>query len=185
MILSDSDIREAIKNGRIQLEPGLAENQLRPVGIRVHLGNDLLIPRAGQMVDFDAPKELQYDKVDVSKQSFMLKPGAFVLGCTREQVKNAGDLLCVLDGRSTIARLGMAIHNASVVLDSAQTQWTSPVLEISNHGNFDIVLRAGIPVGMFIFQELKSASDGQANSHYQHQRTTTAPDIRGGAQPLN
>src|ERR1700733_3337845 len=148
MVLSDNAILQNIKKGRIRIEPSLSNEPLRPAGIRVHLGPTLLIPQAGQLVDLAAPSDLRYDNHNLNGEPYVLDPSSFVLASTLERLKTAPDLLCILEGRSTIARLGLTIHNAASVLDGTHVGWLTPVLEISNHGNMRVMLRTGMPIGM-------------------------------------
>ena len=122
MLLSDSSITRYVKKGRIQLDPSLSDDQLRPAGIRIHLGSNVLVPKPGQVVDPARPVEIEYERHTLSG-SFMLEPGCFVLATTVERVKTSNDIICVLEGRSTIARLGLSIHNTASFLDGAQGAW--------------------------------------------------------------
>jgi dCTP deaminase len=185
MVLSDTAIMQNIKNGRIRIEPHLGDEHLRPAGIRVHLGATLLIAQAGQLVDLAEPADLTYDKHDLDTSPYVLEPSSFVLACTLERVHTAPDLLCILEGRSTIARLGLTIHNAASVLDGTHIGWLTPVLEISNHGNMRVVLRTGMPIGMFCFHQLKnSISMNSHHNQYAGQRNTTPPILNRGATLL-
>jgi len=186
MVLSDTAILQSLKKGRIQLEPALRNEHLRPAGIRVHLGPTLLIPQAGQTVDLANPSELHYDQYNLKAGPFILEPSSFVLASTLERVQTAPDLLCTLEGRSTIARLGLAIHNTASVLDGTHVGWLTPVLEIANHGNMRVLLRTGLPIGMLCFHQMKSkASKNTHHNQYVDQADTTPPVLHLGASVLN
>jgi dCTP deaminase len=185
MILSDTAILRSIKNGQIRIEPDLTREHLRPAGVRVHLGRKLLIPQSGQLVDLANPTELRYDQHDLDTETFVLEPSSFVLASTLERIQTASDLLCVLDGRSTIARLGLAIHNAASVLDGTHNGWMTPVLEIVNHGNMRVVLRTGTPIGMLCFHQMKAKTSKKSHhAQYADQSNTTAPVLHLGATLL-
>lgn len=49
MLLSDATIQEYIIAGKIQIFPQYNMADIRPAGIRLHLGNELLIPVKGQL----------------------------------------------------------------------------------------------------------------------------------------
>src|SRR5712691_6271702 len=117
MILSDTQIARSIANGRIQFLPEVRENQFRPTGVRIHLAAEILLPRSGQIVDLEKPSDLDFDKIDLRGERFVLHPGAYVLAATVERIKVSSSILPILEGRSTIARLGLTIHNTASVLD--------------------------------------------------------------------
>src|SRR5258708_1577398 len=102
MMLSDVTVREYIECGKIGIFPGFHEADIRPVGLRLHLGGELLIPVEGQRVDPDAGDEVAFDRMDIREKEFILRPGAFVLGTTYESFQVSRDLVCHLDGRSTV-----------------------------------------------------------------------------------
>lgn len=182
MLLSDVGILNGVRHGLIQVRPRFREEHLRPTGLRVHLGPELLIPVPGQTVDLLDPSKLEYSRKDLSVQPYVLEPGSFALGSTIEQIQIDTGLICILEGRSTIARLGMSIHNTASILDGAQRGWLTPVLEIANQGNFRVVLRSGIPIGMICFQCLAGPSSASRHhSQYAHQRGTTPPNLHSGA----
>lgn len=182
MILTDRRIRQAIDEGRIEVQPTLDEQHLRPAGIRIHLDFELLIPCPGQLVDLQTPSDLAYDRVDLRNDPFVLAPGAFVLAGTIEKVKTCPNLLITLEGRSTIARLGLTIHNTASILDVHPEEWFCPVLEIANHGSFSVRLRPGIPIGMLCFQELGEPSSlSRFHDQYKDQTRLCAPNLLRGA----
>lgn len=182
MLLSDVAILDSIREGRIQIRPRFCEEHLRPVGLRVHLGHELLIPVPGQIVDLADPAQLQYERLDLSHEPYILEPGSFVLGSTIEEIQTAPDIISILEGRSTIARLGISIHNTASILDGAQVDWLTPVLEIANLGNFQVVLRPGTPIGMVCFQSMtRPSSEKRHHCQYAQQRGTTPPNLSRGA----
>ena len=68
------------------------ENNLRPVGLRIHLGNEILYYDDGQKIDLSAKDSPDFKKIDISQDSFELKPGQFILGHTMERIKTRESL---------------------------------------------------------------------------------------------
>lgn len=178
MILSDLSIRCAIDTGAIQLRPAFREAHLRPAGIRVHLSPHIIVPVPGQTIKLSEPADLEYTEHNLEIAPLTLKPHDFVLASTVESVRTSPDLLCILEGRSTIARLGLSIHNTASFLDGSFNTWLTPVLEIANHGTFNISLEAGVPIGMLTFQRLSCANSLETiNPQYLGQSTTTGANL--------
>ncbi len=70
--------------------------------------------------------------------SFCLEPGEFVLAMTHERVKLPNNLIALVEGRSTYARLGLSMHQTAPWI---QPGWSGPiVLEIKNHGPMRVEL---------------------------------------------
>ena len=156
MILSNNGIRSAFDRGDVEMQPMLDERDLREVGIRVHLGAELLIPVSRQLVDVEKQSGAEYQSESLALDSYTLPPGGFVLAPLRERLKMNGAIVPILDGRSTLARLGLTIHNTATLLDGCFGTWITPILEMHNNGKFDIVLRSGIPIAMVYFALLDS-----------------------------
>src|ERR1041385_7053689 len=106
MILADATIKILVKEGAIKVLPSLKAADIRPTGIRIHLGSDLLIPKGNQPIDLLHARETTFKKVHLDRKGFVLNPGDFVLASSLERIKTSNQLVCQIDGRSTFARLG-------------------------------------------------------------------------------
>ncbi len=183
MLFSDNAILRLVRNGEIEIKPELRRQHLRPAGVRVHLSSEILVPAPGQLVDLLEPRDLDFGKHDLATRPYVLEPGCFILASTLERIKTGARIGCFLEGRSTIARIGLSIHNTASFLDGTHQTWLTPVLEITNHGNFRVVLRSGLPIGMLCFHQLSDAVSLEThNQQYAHQDGTTPPNLVDGAE---
>lgn len=174
MFLSNKTISRYIHEGKIIVQGNL---HIETKGITVNLGDELLLPKEGQLFDTKKPEKLKYDKYDLSKKPYILKPNDFVLGCTQQSVRTDRDIITMLDGRSTYARAGMTIHLTALVLDGVPFSSEISVLEIKNLGKFDIVLHPGEKIGTYLFAQLSEPIVGDKTSKYTDQRGVTPPRI--------
>jgi len=174
MFLSNKTISRYIQKGKIIVQGNL---HIETKGITVNLGDELLIPKEGQLFDTRNPEELKYDKYDLNKKPYILKPNDFVLGCTQQSIRTDRDIITMLDGRSTYARAGMTIHLTALVLDGVPFNSEISVLEIKNLGKFDIVLHAGERIGTYLFAKLSEPIVGDKISKYTNQWGVTPPRI--------
>jgi dCTP deaminase len=174
MFLSNKTISKYIQKGKIIVKGKL---HIETKGITMNLGPELLIPKPNQTVDTQKPKELKYDKHDLSKGPYILKPNDFVLGSTLQSVRTDKDIITMVDGRSTFARVGMTIHITALVLDGIPFNNENSVLEIKNLGNCNIVLHKGEKIGTYLFAKLSEKIVGGKESKYSNQDGVTPPKI--------
>jgi dCTP deaminase len=101
------------------------------------------------------------------EEEFYLNPGEFVLAATYETIQTAPTILAILDGRSTIARLGLTVHITASIIDGTYGAPHAATLEIKNIGNFIIRLKYKDPIAMMLFAELKGPVTQKQQSQYQ------------------
>lgn len=177
-MLSDTTIKEYVGTGKIKVTPDLNERDIRPIGLRLHINGGLLIPVENQTVDLENPTDIAYREEDISEEGFVLRPNAFVLASTHEKIQVDPDISCRLDGRSTIARLGVIIHCTSATIDGNHDEPRSIVLEIKNLGVFNVVLRPKMPIGMLVFSQLTEPIAQKSQSQYRNQSSVEPPNLK-------
>lgn len=175
MFLSHQTIEHCIDNGAIKISPEFDKKNIRPVGIRLHLAKDILIPHPGQTVGISTPQKLDYQEVDLEKEEFYLEPNQFILGATYELLQTDNSILPILDGRSTVARLGLTTHVTAAIIDGAFFTPHAVVLEIKNVGNFRIRLKPKDPIAMIVFAEIKSPVIQKMQSQYGNKQGKVLP----------
>ena len=151
MILSDITIKELIDSGQIIILPDFDQKNIRPVGIRLHLGNEILIPEANQTVDLSGSTDLDYEKVTLDAAGYTLNPNQFILGTTYERFQVPRNIVCHIDGRSTVARLGLSIHCTATIVDGNFDEARTVVLEIKNIGPTNLILKPHLAIAMLTF----------------------------------
>ena len=104
MILSGLEIKNQIGR-KIFIEP-FHEERLNPNSYNLSLHNELLI-YTNETLDMRANNPSQ--KVLIPSEGFMLQPGKLYLGRTSEYTRTEG-YIPMLEGRSSIGRLGICIH---------------------------------------------------------------------------
>ena len=104
MILSGKEIAQEL-GSTITIEP-YNPNQLNPNSYNLRLGNELLIYQNSVL---DMKIENEFKIVTIPEEGFLLEPNKLYLGKTVEYVKT-DKFIPMLEGRSSIGRLGMFIH---------------------------------------------------------------------------
>ena len=129
MILPDRDIRRRLAHGDLVVEP-LAdpELQIQPASIDLRLGREFLefqrtnIPCIHPNTEREVDEYVAETHVEEG-EDFILHPGDFVLGTTRERVEIPPDLIAHVEGRSSLGRLAVVVH-ASLPYDEEVFLWT-------------------------------------------------------------
>lgn len=160
MILSDRDIKKAIKNGRIKIRPApkLAE-QLGSCKLDLRLGNVYRVFNHSKtpFIDPTDPATLKDLTTEVrvrEGQPFTVQPGEFILAMTKEYVEMPDDLTGELEGRSSIGRLGIVVHSTAANIDAGFRGHIT--LELGNMGRIPVMLYSGMRICSITFEELTS-----------------------------
>ena len=172
-------LRSTLTSAKSLLNLILIKKNIRPVGVRIHLAKHLLLPEPDQIVSLTVGQDLKYREIDLTKENFVLEPEQFVLGASYEAIQTPPDVLAILDGRSTVARLGLTTHITASVIDGTFETPHVAVLEIKNVGNFRIKLNFKDPIAMMLFAELKDPVTQKIQTQYGGgQSRATPPNLR-------
>lgn len=159
-MLSSEDIRAAIAAGSLVIRP-FHPKLVRPAGVTLHLGHTLLKPLPGKVVDVRAKVIPDYQTITIGDDSpFPLEPGGFVLGATYEAVTVGANLGFLIEGRSTLARVGLTIVQTAMLVYPGHRE-RAITLELANHGHNTILLYPKMKIARAALFELKSPSKEQ------------------------
>jgi dCTP deaminase len=177
MILSDGSIREAIASGRIGIDP-LGDDAIQPSSVDVRLGGEFRVfaNHRYPYIDVKEPQPDLTELVEAGDEPFVLHPGEFVLGSTLERITLPSDIVARLEGKSSLARLGLVIHSTAGFVDAGFDG--DVTLELSNVATLPILLYPGMKVAQFAFFKLDRPAenpygDGASGSKYQGQSGPT------------
>ena len=179
MKLSDVDIRRHMDEGRLTIDP-LTESHIGPISVDLSLDSRFLFFRHAQLSLINVrertlKEELRQanlmEEIDVGHEgSFILQPGQFALGATVERVALDETLAGWLDGRSSLARVGLMVHATAHTLEPG---WDGRItLEFFNAGNIALALYPGVRICAVSFELLSRPADrhyGVKGGRYQGQ----------------
>lgn len=148
MMLSDRDIKKYMKNGILKIEPMEdPDMQIQPSGIDLRLGNQFRTFKvvSTPFIDPKTPIEGYTELLEIDdSKPFILHPGEFALGTTKEYIKVPKDLVGIVDGRSSLGRLGISVHTTSAGISPGWEGFFT--LEIANIGKMPVALYPGMRV---------------------------------------
>ncbi len=160
MVLSDRDILKALESGRIVIDPYPdLDKQLGSISVDFRLGNTFMVfehsrfsyidPRHPQSIG-DAMRTIVVE----NDEPFIMQPGDFALASTMESLELPDDLLGRLEGRSSIARLGITVHSTAALFEPG---WVgTATMELSNLGRMAVALYPGMRICAFSFEPVSS-----------------------------
>ena len=187
MILSDRDILDRLAEGSLVVEPlDDVDLQVQPASVDVRLGRRFLeferanIPCIHPNREEEVEDYVSETVVDEGEE-FILHPGDFVLGTTKERVEVPPDLVAQVEGRSSLGRLAVVVHATAGFIDPGYRGQVT--LELSNLGTAPVALTPDMRISQLVFTELTTPADrpygAGRGSKYQDQDGPQASRIRG------
>ncbi|MEF8807587.1 dCTP deaminase [Natronomonas sp.] len=186
MILSDADIRRRLTDGDLVVEPlDDPELQIQPASIDLRLGREFLEFQRTNIPCIHPNSEQEVDEyVDETYveegEDFILHPGDFVLGTTKERVEIPDDLIAHVEGRSSLGRLAVVVHATAGLCDPGYEGQIT--LELSNLGTAPVALTPEMRISQLTFTELKNPAErpygAERGSKYQGQAGPQASRIQ-------
>jgi len=188
-LLGTSDIKELLGNDSLYIGPLLEDHKyIGPMGIDVrldgyflentHTGQGIVDPFERHSSD-DSTKLIE---VDLFSGYYTLQPGKFVLGQTFEYIHLPKNVFAILDGRSSLGRLGIVVHSTAMSVDPG---WGGHLtFELLNNGDMPVKLHPLIRVAKLILFETTFNDDSNNSGKYHAQvkprpsRVYDDPDIR-------
>lgn len=162
MVLSDKDIKKALKTGKIKITPQPDSTvQLGSCSVDLRLGNVFRVFESGKHAIIDPHKagseEFTKEVTVEEGKPFIIQPGDFVLGTTVEYIEIPDDLLGNLEGRSSIGRLGIIIHSTAASIDPGMRGHIT--LELANMGKLPVALYPGMRICSVSFEQLSTPAE--------------------------
>lgn len=123
MKLSGLKIKEEYKNNNIYIEE-FDEERLNPNSYNLRLHNKLKVYELEDDEFLDMRKDNKTKDIIIPKEGYVIKPGELYLGRTVEFTKTH-NLVPGIEGRSSIARLGIEVHVSAGFGDNGfEGYWT-------------------------------------------------------------
>ncbi|WP_218352883.1 dCTP deaminase [Alteromonas lipotrueiana] len=173
MRLCDRDIFEHLQSGKININPMPDYDQISGVTVDIRLGNKFRVFEEHQApyIDLSGPKakvqealnSVMSDEIVLPEdKAFFLHPGELALAMTHESVTLPDNIVGWLDGRSSLARLGLMVHVTAHRIDPG---WSGNiVLEFFNSGKLPLALKPMMKIGALSFELLSQSAEKPYNA---------------------
>ncbi|BAP58731.1 dCTP deaminase [Candidatus Tachikawaea gelatinosa] len=182
MKLCDQDIEIWLNKKKIVISPEPLKKHINGATLDIHLGDRFRTFCGNNVpfIDLSGPKNelsnalekiMSKEKHLKKNEAFFLHPGELVLFLTYEYINLPDNLVGWLDGRSSLARLGLMVHITSHRIDPG---WSGHiVLELYNSGKLPLALRKKMIIAAISFEKLSGHAirpyNSRVNSKYYKQ----------------
>lgn len=158
MILSGKEIRRNL-GSKIIIEPFNEEN-INPNSYNVSLAKDLLV-YTEPVLDMKSPNATK--ELTIPESGLELQPNKLYLGRTAEYTETR-DLVPMLEGRSSIGRLGMFIHVTAGFGDIGFCgYWTLEIIVVQ-----PLRVYPGVGIGQIFFHTIEGDYEEYKSGKYQN-----------------
>lgn len=165
MILTDREIKTAIKKGVIKIEPPPFDDAYSSTSVDLKLNSELTVfneEQDGLEIIIDPSKKRDdtekflkklSNQTIISSDGYVLGRNMLVLGYTNEYVDLRVDTKYAarVEGKSSLARIGLSVHITAPTIHAGFDGRVR--LEIVNHGPLPIRLRSGMAICQLIFEQ--------------------------------
>jgi dCTP deaminase len=156
MYLSDGDIRRALEAGEIIIND-FDESRLQPASYDILLGNKFIVHNTQGITAIDPVNKVYPDSREIILEpdgQFVLHPGISILG-TSVDYFGSDKYLVHLSGKSSLARIGLIIHNTAGIINPGH--FLNITFELCNLNQLPIILRPNMRIGQILFSQLSSS----------------------------
>ena len=176
----DRSIRKLLDQGELTIT-GFTGEDLQPASGELHLAREVRAFTSTGEMDVDDPGTVATETRQIGDEGCLLEPGEFVLGSTVERVRLPDHDVVRSEGKSTLGRIGLAIHATSGFIDPGFCG--DLTLAISNLARHPIRLRAGMQIGQMTLIEMDGPAERPCNhpelgSHYQDRTGPASPALK-------
>ena len=179
MALSDVEIWMEIQAGGLVIDPQPDHTSVNAASVDLHLDKEVQVYKdvpegmKTDMADANATATVAYNTevMNISARDFYIRRGEFVIGFTQEVVTLPAHLLARIEGRSSIARLGISVHNEAPTIQPGFKGQIA--LELTNVGPLVLQLREGLIICQLVLESLGRPSTKPYGGKYQEQTPTS------------
>jgi dCTP deaminase len=174
MILVDWQLLDRIARGYIKIDP-YDPKLVQPNSVDIRLGNHFVWYTPGsEVIDPYNQDSVCSSVEEIHTDTFVLNPGQFVLAETREYIELPDNIVATIEGKSSIARLGITLHQTGGWIDAGFRGTIT--LEMANVNSRPVKVYAGMPIGQLVFYTTERAENPyyrKGDAKYLDQRQAT------------
>lgn len=176
-VLSDHELWSLLRSERLKIQPLPEADAVKTSSVDLTLANKFtrFRPASGATrVAIDtrsssdmmlSVEELGTEEILPDGQPFRLEKDEFALAWTREKISLPNFLCARVEGRSTLARFGLSVHQTAPTVHATFTNELQ--LELKNSGPYPLLLYPGSAICQLIIETMSSPSVSTLKSVHQ------------------
>lgn len=185
MRLSDAAIRARLDEGSLVIDPAPRDRAIQPASIDFHLSPYLCWYAAGS--EPVVPHSHCTTWSSCISDEMVLEPGDFILGSTLERLELPSDLVATVEGKSSLGRIGLAVHITAGFIDPGFRGHIT--LELKNMNRVPVKLVPRMPICQIGFEPLVGKVERPygsvgLGSRYQDSQGTVPPREPSGGSKI-
>ncbi len=158
MLLSGNRIKREMARGNIVITP-MEDRHINPNSVNLTLSNELVVY---DNYALDMAKEEPAHRIIIPRDGYLLRPETLYLGRTNEYTETHG-FVPMLEGRSSVGRLGMFIHVTAGFGDVGFCgYWTLEIFVVQ-----PLVIYPGVEVCQIYYQDVDADTKDYSSGKYQ------------------
>lgn len=167
-MLNHRQIRAAIAEGYLIVTPDEGiDLRIQPASLDVRLGAQFARqnPHALDVIDPKVDTTANWQMFDVGPDGYFDVPhGEHVLAATMEQIALPDSLAARVEGKSSLGRLGLLVHQTAGFIDPGW-ELASITLELTSVAGRPIRLWPGMPIAQLAFEQIEPVTFGYAGKY--------------------
>lgn len=172
-MLTGKEIIDRVNSGDIYID-GFDKTKVNPNSYNLTLSDKLKVYTLrkymdGTIIPLDMAKDNPTEDIYINSNGIVLEPGILYLGSTNEYTACKNLIPCI-DGRSSIARLGICVHVTAGFGDIGfRGKWTLEITVVH-----PVRIYANCEICQIYYEEPTGNTSIQYNGKYQNQKDTMA-----------
>ncbi|MGW7100429.1 dCTP deaminase [Streptomyces sp. NPDC054838] len=171
MLLADHQIIDRVNTGDLHISP-FDRERVQPASVDLLLDHYVRVAASpGHEIDVARVWAGHTALAEIEEvEGWLIQPGDFLLANTIERITLPLDLAARVEGKSSLGRLGLAVHVTAGFIDPGFSGQIT--LEIANLSQWPIRLRRQMPIaqlGLIPMAGIPARPYGAAGNHYQGQ----------------
>lgn len=191
MQLVDWQIRKYVESNKLGITP-FNIDQINPNSYDLRLSDEFVryktffevVEDTSMIIDPYNSNTINSELETVVNETYILEPQEFILARTVETVSLPDNICAQVGGKSSLARLGLSVHQTAGFGDAGFSG--TYTLELFNANCRPIKLYAGMKIAQIMFNETEKACrpyNVRKNSKYQNQVNTTVSKYNQNTGP--